>query len=716
MLQVLTEKRHPVYCGSIPQYAPPKSQLNIEKRITALLSKMMDEAKIKRLKDKRKRRKEIWNTVFTRIHKVCQSALYTIKILEERAKIVKEGGWIISEEREVRNIPFCKPGNCGKTKARYLSINYIKYQKGNISRFDGSCEVRNRKDQYCMRPMLYVFDDNWSDRYEEMIDTLKVYNPYTETETEKFKQQFTFLKETIAMDDESPFLPLGNITDCYIPDSDEEIEEGTCAYIASCCDCKGLDISCVRSCVCPSEEECNCHLPKCDECGEPWDRFEYPIINSIRIRTNYYSDDEWESDEDILVDHMEAELDVDLPESEPIFESDGEGEFCYVVERISEDELLEEFVSYKRNYYYDPAFTKCDKSKYTQKIEGESPEDGVEIIQYKSMMRSEIEAHKKTTKQVDDEGLTTEIKVEYYDDEGLAETVKLYKDKDDPKIIHREWSVHVDNTSYGLGSIITKMKSITGRGKRASSSSMTSLKVTKDYGNRQYELEMDSRGNVIVDVESYKKSLKNHTIGFKAIKGADDVKLLAVLAIPKDAQVASNSHSAGKIRTNKLTPVRFYEVEESLKGNKINYTLKNTDLDEGYACIFKQKRKFKYYLNVEIELKGKEFDGDMREICTRGLHYCLDMKAALNFHNHGKIVGKVLVQKAPEYDSAEEEEEVIIPKPKKEEEPKKEEIEEFLKAKREEEKPKEEYYDYDEDWDDKDDWDDKSYLLKKKRK
>lgn len=306
-------------------------------------------------------------------------------------------------------------------------------------------------------------------------------------------------------------------------------------------------------------------------------------------------------------------------------------------QQIIPDRLTDLF-DFSNQYYFNPTFLQSDQSKYNQKLV-ESVSDGVTITKYKSNITLDIEAHKITT--ITDE----RIIVKYYqhtdDEELLIETAEVYFEDNNHEIIYREWTIHVDNTTLGLGNIFTKFKSLINR--MTGKNRLESLTVNKqDDDHHSYDLTIGPVGEVLVANGKIKPT---ETYGFKAVVGPYNEKLLALLKIPSSATVASSSYSAGKLRTNLVEVIEFYQVDvqEVFDHNEIiptaNFILFKSDIDVGYSFVHQEKTGFEYHKDTTIEIK--DFYHHLDDICVPGIHYHLDAESALEFHAFGMKIGNV---------------------------------------------------------------------------
>jgi len=322
---------------------------------------------------------------------------------------------------------------------------------------------------------------------------------------------------------------------------------------------------------------------------------------------------------------------------------------------------------YQRRYYFNPSFVRYDRNRYIQNSWPISLSDRYEeVVTYKSNHSLEIESHKHTYLEfADDQALEAFdiqlMSVALYEKDQLSELTTLWRDENN--ITHKEWSVFTEGTQLGLGSIISTFRSISKKGKPE----LVSFTVSEvdQHGNNNYNVRIEPGGQATVKVKGKYHAKETHFAGYKAVRGKNGEKLILKMAIPKDAKIASSIYGAGKFRTNHVVPIKLYQVQvvprmnedesedeesseylsydSSEKIEKVDFVLEESDLTFGYSFVYDKKNGYKYELNQPI-LAGRDFNPKMDVVCTKGIHFCLTMKNALEYHAFGKYLGKIEIK------------------------------------------------------------------------
>jgi hypothetical protein len=239
----------------------------------------------------------------------------------------------------------------------------------------------------------------------------------------------------------------------------------------------------------------------------------------------------------------------------------------------------------------------------------------------------------------------TEI-LELYDEDFLLEKTTIYLDPDTLEL-HRLWETY-NYDSLGIhetkGGFLEMIKDgITTFIK------FTSERKNIPENNISYSIDIDDDNNAQLKIDIKSNLLvKDHSIhGYKAVKSTSGQLLLLKLEIPNGAKVASNNYAVGKFRTNHITPIKLYKINISnqtkVDGIEIlDFYLDSTDEIECVSCIYTKSNGYKYKIGEEIILTYDQFNPSLKLVCTKGIHYCLTFREALEFHLQGpQSVGKI---------------------------------------------------------------------------
>lgn len=150
------------------------------------------------------------------------------------------------------------------------------------------------------------------------------------------------------------------------------------------------------------------------------------------------------------------------------------------------------------------------------------------------------------------------------------------------------------------------------------------------YETDNTEIEFNGNNNILV--KSTNSTSPNYTLmGYKIahLEGTTK-KCILKLGIPEDALFTKNIHECSKMRMDKCTVLAIAEI--IINGNTLSY-----DFSPNIASSMHES-SFKYVLGEEVY--ERDFDNDMYNTCSKGIHFFLHQQDALKYGNYKQVVNQ----------------------------------------------------------------------------
>ena len=147
--------------------------------------------------------------------------------------------------------------------------------------------------------------------------------------------------------------------------------------------------------------------------------------------------------------------------------------------------------------------------------------------------------------------------------------------------------------------------------------------VEDSVGSTKIEINKDNQ----ISMEINEKLVKSPIYGYKAVVDTSGNKCLLEIKLLEDSKVASAVSEPTKFRTNRALVTKLWNFKIDGSVVKLIPSIESTAV----SCVYTKENSILYKLDEIITVEN--FNEDLGKVCVPGIHFCMNAKDALKFHN-----------------------------------------------------------------------------------